>query len=145
MSLNLTATTHTLKLTTSDATATVDWFASASSMTTTAFTPLSSQGTVTGAASTTIVAAPADASTQVGIKSITLRNTHATLSQGCTVYKDVSATQYTIYKVTLLAGEAAEWSDATGWRKYSTGGAQQEAEMGGPVDIQIFQAAGAAT
>ncbi len=100
----LTSTNDTLELVTSS-TADVDYFVSFVDITTSAFTPGSSQGTVSSATTTTITAAPAS-STQRQVKLITVVNRHATSSNNVIIQKDVSATNYRLTgNYTLAAGE----------------------------------------
>jgi hypothetical protein len=108
----LTATTHSLELETSSASST-DWTCSYVDMDASATTPASAQGNVASATTTTIAAAPA-ASTQRQIKHISIRN-KGTAAQTLTIKKDVSATEYTVFKATLAIGEGAEYTDGKGW------------------------------
>jgi len=112
MAITLSATTHILELTTSSA-ASTDWNVSWVDATSTTFTPSSGQGTVTSATTTTIVSAPG-ASTQRGVKFISVYN-NGTASQTVTVKKDVSGTEYILYKATIIPGESVQYADGPGW------------------------------
>jgi hypothetical protein len=119
--LLLTGTTQTLELLTSSA-ANIDYTASYSDHTTSAFTPGSTQGTIASATTTTIVAAPA-ASTQRQLLSITLRNRHASTSCVCTLKLDIAGTEYLVTPgMILLAGESLQWLPHTGWIHFDTAG-----------------------
>lgn len=120
MAITLDATTKTLDLTTSS-TADIDWVVSYVDMTTSAFTPADSQGTINTAGTTAIVAAPAS-STQRGVKSISIFNRHATTANTVTVKKDVSGTEYILSKATLAAGESLQWVDGQNWATYDATG-----------------------
>lgn len=115
----LTATTHSLELETSSASST-DWTCSYVDMDASATTPGSAQGNVASATTTTIAAAPA-ASTQRQIKHISIRNKNTT-AQTVTVKKDVSGTEYTVFKATLASGEGAEYLDGQGWMTFDAQG-----------------------
>lgn len=119
MAITLDATNKSLELATGS-TGNIDWAVSWVDATTTSFTPGDSQGNVTGATTTTIVAAPG-ASTQRGIKSIQVYN-NATTDQAVTIKKDVGGTEYKIFKATLTTGEALAWSDGADWMVYDNQG-----------------------
>lgn len=118
--LALTDTTHSLEVTTSSA-ADLDYAVSWVDVTTTAFTPGSSHGTIASATTTTIAAAPG-ASTQRGIKHVSLRNRHASTSQTVTVKKDVSATEYELAEAVLGPGESLVYEAGAGWALYNATG-----------------------
>lgn len=84
----------TLELITSSA-ANVDYYIAYADITTTTFSPSSTQGTIASATTTTILSAPA-ASTQRQVKLLTIVNRHASTSCNVTLQKDVSATNYQI-------------------------------------------------
>lgn len=69
---------------------------------------------ISTATTTDIVAAPA-ASTLRNVKDIMIRNKHATTACDVTVLRDVSATDYELFKVTLLAGETLEFVEGVGF------------------------------
>jgi len=142
----LKATTETIKLTTTS-TADIDYSVSWVDVTTTAFTPSSSEGKITTATSTTILSAPA-ASTQRQVKLITISNIHASVANTVTVKKDISGTTYTLTPATqLLAGETLIYLDGgNGWVAYSANGSVKEVQTAAGADTQIqFNSGGALT
>ena len=84
----------TLELITSSA-ANIDYYVSYVDITTSAFSPSSSQGTIASSTTTMILSAPL-ASTQRQVKMLTIVNRHASISCNVTLQKDVSATNYQI-------------------------------------------------
>lgn len=90
-SVLLTATTEILELTTFS-TSSTDYTVSYVDLTSSTFTPGSTQGNITTATTTTILSAPA-ASTQRQVKLITIRN-KGTASQTVILKKDISGTEY---------------------------------------------------
>lgn len=109
----LTATDESLELVTTAAVST-DWVTSAADITTTAFTPVSSQGNVAIATTTTLVAAPA-ASTQRQIKLLTIRNAGGA-NQTVTIQKNKAATVRKLSgDVVLAPGEVLEYLDGRGF------------------------------
>jgi len=109
----LTTVNDTLELVTSGTSA-VDYFVSWVDITTTAFTPGSTQGAITTATTTSIVAAPA-ASTQRQIKMITIAN-KGIANQTIAIQKDVSATNYEILpNVILGADESLHYVEKDGF------------------------------
>jgi hypothetical protein len=139
----LKATTETIKLTTST-TADIDYSVSWVDVTTTAFSPSTSEGKVTTATSTTILAAPAS-STQRQVKLITISNIHASTSNTISVKKDISGTTYALTPATVLAaGESLCYLDGQGWIIYGVGGAIKGAQSAAGSNTQIqFNTAGA--
>lgn len=118
----LTATTHALELQTSSS-ASTDWTCSYIDMDASATTPGSAQGNVSSATTTTIAAAPA-ASTQRQIKHISVVNTSAT-SQTVTIKKDVSATEYVVFRAVIAQNETVEYTDGKGWGIFNATGILQ--------------------
>lgn len=111
--LLLTDTTHSVELVTSSTSA-LHVVASWVDITTSAFTPGSTNTNVSSATDTTIIAAPAS-STQRQVKEVTIRNAGAAANV-VTVQKDVSGTEYELTPdVTLAAGEALCYTDGQGW------------------------------
>jgi hypothetical protein len=118
----LDATTKSLELVTS-ATTNVDYLTSYADNTTSAFTPGSSDGQITTATTTTIVAAPAS-STQRTIKLINVHNTSTTTGNNVTLQYDVSGTNRTISPTfTLGPGESLRYTQESGFRVYTSSGA----------------------
>lgn len=102
----------------------VSYVANYVDITTTTFVPGSSQGTISIAGTTTMIAAPA-ASTQRQVKSLFIRNT-TTAGMAITVKKDVSATEYVLLSITLGAGEFLEYQDATGFIVKNASGQEKQ-------------------
>lgn len=111
--LNLVLTTDKLQLVT-DAAVTVDVHASFADLNGTTVTPGKQNTAITTATTTDIVASPAS-STVRNVKTLHVRNKHATDSVGVTVVYDANATDYEIHKVTLLAGELLEYVEGIGF------------------------------
>jgi hypothetical protein len=132
MAITLDATTKSLDLTTSS-TADIDYAVSYVDMTTSAFTPGDGHGTINTAGTTVIVAAPAS-STQRGVKSISVFNRHATAANTVTVKKDVSGTEYILFKATLSAGESLQWNDGGEWGVFDEAGRRKTSV---PQDVAI--------
>jgi len=125
----LTATTEILRLITSSI-ADIDYLISYADITTSAFSPSSTQGKILTATTTTILAAPI-ASTQRQVKLITIINRHASTTNTVRLLKDISATQYFLTPVvTLLAGESMQYVDSQGWIYYATNGAAKSGNPG---------------
>lgn len=105
-------------------------------------TPGSSEGKITSATTTTIIAAPS-ASTYRLIKSITVKNIHASTANTVTFKKDISATEYQLTgAITLQAGESVTYTDQESWIRFSSGGVKQETSVSFQVDVQTFTANG---
>lgn len=132
MPFTLDTTSKTFELTTSS-TADTDYFVSWVDMTTSAFAPGASQGTINTAGTTVLVAAPA-ASTQRGIKTVSVFNRHASTAQTVTVKIDVSGTEYSLFKATLMAGESLQWSDGSEWCVYDATG---DKKVNSPVNVGV--------
>lgn len=103
-----------LEVTTSG-TASIDYSITWVDVTTTTFSPSSSEGTISTATTTTVVAAPAS-STQRQIKLITLRNKDSINANNVTIKKDISATEYILSPtITLAPGEVFQYTDGGGF------------------------------
>jgi len=116
----LTATTQSIEVTIAGASVSVDYTTNAVDITTTAFTPVSSQGTIATASTVALVAAPA-ASTQRQIKSLFLRN-KGTGTITATFIKDVAATDYQVFSASLLPGDSVHYQDGAGWSVVDSAG-----------------------
>lgn len=117
----LKATTETLQIVTS-LTGALDYSISYADITTTTFTPSTSEGKITTATSTTVLSAPA-ASTQRQVKLITISNVDASVSNTIIFNKLISATAYQIAPdVTLTPGETLQYIDGSGWTYYAANG-----------------------
>lgn len=105
-------------------------------------TPGSSEGKITSGTTTVILSAPA-ASTYRLIKSLTVKNIHASTTNTVTFKKDISATEYQLTgALTLAAGESVTYSDVEGWRRWTSGGFPVEANVSFQVDVQTFSGNG---
>lgn len=132
----LKATTESLQLTTST-TAGVDYSVSYADITTTSFSPSTSEGKISTATTTTIVSAPS-ASTQRQIKLVTISNRDASLTTVVFVQKLITATTYMMTPtLTLLAGETLQYLDGKGWVLYSASGQIKAEQSAGGSDTQI--------
>ena len=111
----LTGNTDTLEITTTS-TADIDYQINwVDIIAATSATPSSSQDKITSATTTTAVATPS-VGTVRQIKSIFIRNIHASTANTVTVKKDVSGTEYTISTDAVLqAGEILSYEDGVGW------------------------------
>lgn len=120
----LKATTETLQMITTTV-ADIDYSISYVDITTTSFSPSTSEGKVVTATTTTVLAAPA-ASTQRQVKLISITNRHASTSNSIRIVKNISATQYYLTPaVTLLAGETMQYMDGQSWVSYTATGSQK--------------------
>jgi hypothetical protein len=132
----LKATTETISLLTSS-TADIDYSISWVDITTSAFSPSTSEGKINTATTTSVLAAPA-AATQRQIKLITISNIHATTANTVTVQKLISATTYNLTPATtLLAGESLIYVDSTGWSYYSASGTVKSGQTAAGSNQQI--------
>ena len=109
----LTATTDLIQLVTSAA-ATINVHASYMDYNGTTVTPGRQNTAITTATTTTIVSAPG-ASTQRNVKTIHVRNRHATLACIVTFLFDANGTDYELHSLTLAAGEAVEYIEGIGF------------------------------
>lgn len=116
----LDATTKSLEMSTSS-TSSTDFYVSWADITTSAFTPGETDGNITTATTTTIVAAPAS-STQRQIKYISVVN-KGTATQNIIIKLDVSGTERQLTgTISLLAGERLQYSGEAGFVKYNAAG-----------------------
>jgi len=118
----LKATNEILQFVTTS-TADINYSISFVDITTTTFTPSTSEGKMVTATTATVLSAPA-ASTQRQVKLVTISNRHASLSNTVTVKKDTAGTNFNLTPAsTLLAGEMMQYMDGVGWVYYSVTGA----------------------
>jgi hypothetical protein len=110
--IGLTTTNDALEMVTS-ATPSTDYQVTYVDTTTTLHTPGSTQGNVASATTTTILSAPA-ASTYRAIRSLTVVN-KGTVPQSLIIQKDVSGTNYVLFKCTLGPDEALVYSTDRGF------------------------------
>jgi hypothetical protein len=118
--LNLVLTTDKLQLVT-DSTATVDVHASGMDLPTGASpvtVPWKQNTAISTATTTDIVAAPA-ASTSRNVKTLHIRNRHATTAATVTVVFDANGTDYELHQAVINAGpsQIGRASDSSPWRR----------------------------
>lgn len=111
--LIMTATTDKIQVIT-DVTNTVDVHASWMDYNGTTVTPGRTNTAITTATTTDIVAAPAS-STQRNVKTIHIRNKHATSAVTITVQFNQNATLFELHKLVLNAGDALEYIEGVGF------------------------------
>jgi len=109
----LTSTTDKLQIITSAA-ASIDVHTSWVDNTATAVTPGRTNIAITTAATTDVVTAPAP-STQRNVKTLHVRNKHATVSTDVTVQHTDGTTPVQLYKATLVAGGMLQYVDDIGF------------------------------
>lgn len=117
--LLLTSTTHLLELDTSSSSA-IDVSASYVDITTSAFSPGSQDTAITTATTTTIVSAPSG-STNRQIKMLSIKN-KGTAKNNITLIKDVSGTEYTVFKCDLFPNELVQYVDGVGFTVFDSAG-----------------------
>jgi hypothetical protein len=95
------------------------------------------QTLITGATTTTVLASPGS-STQRQVKLIIINNTSAS-SNTIVVKKDIAATEYDLFTVTLGPNEATHYTDGQGWTTYNNQGAVKQSTNQGsaPVSTQL--------
>lgn len=96
-------------------------------ITTTGYTPGGSRANTNSTTAVALVAAPG-ASTQRVIDNITIYNAD-TATATVTVRIDDNATEYTLVKFTVLAGETIEYTEGHGWRTLTTQGGYKMMEL----------------
>lgn len=115
----LTSTSELIEFTTSS-TSKIEYTWSAVDMTSSATTPVSGDGSVSSATTTTIVAAPS-ASTQRQVKSMTLRNS-GSATNVVTLIKDNAASDRILMSVSLLPNECLYYGDSDGFKLFDSSG-----------------------
>lgn len=120
----LKATTETLKILTTTS-ASIDVSIAWVDVTTTAFSPSTTETNISSATNTTVLAAPAS-STQRQVKLITVRARSTTTAQTVTFIKDISAAEYYITPdITLSAGDLLQYTDGDGWKTFDKNGREK--------------------
>lgn len=132
--LNLTSTSDKLQVVTGSAVAT-DMHASYlevdGSTNPSTITPKSAEALAIATATTTdLVAAPGVSTTQRLLKTLNIRNTHASSAQTVTVQKVNGSGTATLHKCTLLAGEVLQWTPDDGWSVIDATGSKKLALSG---------------
>lgn len=106
----------------SSSTANLDYTISYVDIDATGATGNATEGTISSATTTIILAAPA-AGTIRQVKTLTVVNRHASTTNNVTIQKDISSTNYLITTaVPLLAGESIIYMDGVGWTHYNSSG-----------------------
>ena len=124
----LKATNETLELA-SSSTSDLDYSVSWVDTTATTNSPSTTEGKITTATTTTILAAPAG-STVRKVKMISVRNVHASASNTISFKKDIAATEYKLTpEFILLSGEAVVYMDGIGWTYYGADGSIKNAAV----------------
>lgn len=118
--LLLTSTSDKIQAVT-DSTANVDFHASWGDNNNGAITPGRTNSASSSVQTLDIVAAPA-ASIQRNIKTLSIRNRHASTACTVTIRHTDGTTTVDLFKVSLLAGEKVEYSTENGWVYYSATG-----------------------
>jgi hypothetical protein len=116
----LTSTSDLLRVATSAA-VTVDCHASFMDYNGTTVTPGRTNTAITTATTTTVVGSPG-ASTQRNVKSLHVRNTHATTSTLVTVLHTDGTTVVELHECTLFSNESLEYVEGVGFRVYDANG-----------------------
>ena len=128
----LTSTSDILRIVTGSA-VDIDVQAGWADITTTTFSPGRTNTKITSATTTTIVASPA-ASTQRQVKTVIIRNIHASSSNLVTIQHYDGTNSITIFKRTLLAGETIIYDGAKFIVYNATGIPVQATEVGSIAD-----------
>jgi hypothetical protein len=125
----LDSTTKSLELVTSAAVST-DYLVTYADNTTSAFTPAATDGNISTATTTTVLAAPAS-STQRTIKYINVHNNSTTTNQSVYFQYDISGTNRVISPTyTLLPGQSVRYTQEEGFKVYAAGGADLSSNLG---------------
>ena len=111
--LLLTDTNDKFQITTSAA-ATLDVYISYIDLSGTTVTPGKQLTAITSATTTDVCAAPG-ASTTRNVKTVNIRNKHASLSCDVTFILDDNGTDYEVFKATMRPGEVLEYVEGIGW------------------------------
>lgn len=140
----LSSTSDLLRITTTDATATLDVYAAWADITTTTFTPgRTLTAAITGVVTDTTIVGSPGASTQRQIKAVSIENTHATLSQNVSLNIYDGSNSVRVYNATILAGASVVWKPETGWQPFNAAGTPVTIANSSPVDVQSFSVSGA--
>lgn len=134
MSINLTATTHSLEVETTTTAATHVVVSGRNKVAAGTETPISAEFAITTATDTPIFTAPA-ASEQKLADDIEICVTGSG-TQTVRVQKDVGGTEFTMFLASLGSGERAHYTNDMGWRVFDSFGR----EKGIPVGYSLMQA-----
>jgi len=128
----LTGTTHALEIersSTADVDVICEYTIIDKSGASTVTTPASTQAKYTTAATATLLSAPG-ANVSYVVTGMVVTNLHSTAPNTITIKKDVSGTEYTWNRITLQAGESAEFVHGEGWTFYNSNGVEKIAAVG---------------
>jgi hypothetical protein len=118
--LLLTSITDKVRLT-STGTANLDVHASYVDYTATTQTPARTNTAISSATTTDIVGVPGSSTTR-NVKFLSVRNSHASASNGVTILHTDGTTAVTLWVGTLLAGETVVFHEGTGWQYLDANG-----------------------
>ena len=141
--LNLASTSDLLKVTTGSA-GTIEVHATWVDLLTTtgAVTPgRTNTADISSAATTTVVASPA-ASTIRNVKLLSVRNSHASVSNLTTISHTDGTTEQIVWKGTLAPDESVVYSEATGWIRLNAAGTPTGSNLAAQADVQTFTSGG---
>lgn len=83
-------------------------------------TPQNENHTITTATTTDILAGIANASKRRTVQYVSIRNTHASVTNVVTVWLDaIDGNDYELWKATLAPGDILTWSEGLGWFQYA--------------------------
>lgn len=140
----LTSTSDLLQVITASA-VTTDVHASFTDYNGSAVTPNRVNTAITTATTTTVVSSPGS-QVQRNVKSLVVRNTHASSSNVITVRHTDGTTPATLVKCTLLAGESLQYFDKDGFIVFDVGGAiKVGASLGRLLGITFLTSSGSFT
>lgn len=140
--MNLTGTSHKLQIVTV-ATCDVDVRVSGVLQTSSAMTPFSSNYNITTSTTTDIVSSPGSGEYKA-VNALKIRNEHASDAVSLTLQHTDGSTVAHLWSGTLAAGESMQ-SDGKTFEVLNSAGRPVVSNSGGPVDVQSFTSAGAAT
>lgn len=133
--INLSTTSDLLRLTT-DSAANIDVQSNWVDLSGTTVTPGRTNTLISSSTTTTIVASPA-ASTVRNVKSVFIRNRHASLSCTVTVLHSDGSNIPQVFSKLLAPGDELQYVDGNGFTYYPV--------TGTPTNVQIFTSAGVST
>jgi hypothetical protein len=141
--LNLSSTSDMLKITTGSAGSVSVHTTWVDLLTTTgAITPGRHNQTAIVSSTTVNAFAAVPSNTVRNIKLITVRNTHATVSNLVTVSHTDGTTEQIVWKGTLAPDESVVYSEATGWIRLNAAGTPTGSNLAAQADVQTFTSGG---
>jgi hypothetical protein len=123
----LASATDVLRLVTTVASVTLDVLTSWVDRTATdVMTPGSTPSAISGAATTTIAAAPSGSNVQRNVQTVLIKNRHATLSQTVTPQWYNGTVSIDVFSsITLAPGESLQFVDGRGWTVFAADGSEK--------------------